>query len=313
MLKIKLKLQEKFSKFKLNKNSEKVSMQVSTSSILWIIISSLLKIFILVFFGLLVLFPFYYMISTSLMTNEEVIDTAKTHLLPQEAQWKNYSNAFAEGYWIAIFVSFLIATITIFLKTIVTILLGYAFSIRKHKGKKILWAFFLSLMMLPEIALLSGQYQMIVKLEWHYGNSVLLGLFVPFIASVFSAIMFKNSFEAIPDQMKESSMIDGASGIIYFLKVAIPMVKTTILTVIVLTAFASWNSYMWPALLLQGKKIQTIPTWVFTTGKNADDELIIPIRMAGTVIAILPMFFVYFGFRRKIMQAISRQGIATKG
>ncbi|NQZ65860.1 MAG: carbohydrate ABC transporter permease [Mycoplasmatales bacterium] len=313
MLKRKLQIQQKWRSRLLNKNVEKVSSQVRTKSLVWLITSNLLKLFILVFFGALVLFPFYYMISNSLMTNREATDTVTTHLFPESPQWGNYKSAFEEGYWWAIMYSFLIASITIILKLVVTIMLGYAFSLKKYRGKKAIWVFFLSLMMLPEVALLSGQYQMVVNLGWQYGANVILGLFIPFIASVFSAVMFKNAFESIPDRMRESAMVDGASGLGYFFRVALPMIKSTTLTVTILTAFAAWNSYMWPALLLQGKDIQTIPTWVFKTGRNSDGDMIIPVRMAGTVLAIIPMLAVYFIFRKRIMNAISRQGTATKG
>ncbi len=313
MLKIKLKTQQKLRTLRVKKNAENVGSQVRTKSVAWLIISNLMKVFALVFFGALVLFPFYYMIATSLMTNAEATDTVKTHIAPETPQWGNFVDAFADGYWLAILYSFLIATVTIIVKLVITILLGYAFSIKKYKGKKVVWIFFLSLMMLPEVALLSGQYQMIVKLGWYYGSNVLLGLFIPFVASVFSAVMFKNAFETIPDRTKEAAMIDGASSMGYFFRVALPMIKPTTLTVIILTAFASWNSYMWPALLLQGKDIQTIPTWVFTTGKDANGQLLIPIRMAGTTLAIIPMLLVYFVFRGRIMKAISRQGSVIKG
>lgn len=313
MLRTKLRLQQKLRSVRLNKNAEKVGSQVKSKSVTWLVISNLLKLFVLVFFGALVLFPFYYMVASSLMTDTEAKDTLNTHLAPESPQWGNYVDAFADGYWSAIAYSFLIASVTILVKLVITLLLGYAFSIKKYRGKKFLWMFFLSLMMLPEVALLSGQYQMIVKLKWHYGVNILLGLFIPFVASVFSAVMFRNAFEAIPDRTKEAAMVDGSSSLGYFFRIALPMIQPTTLTVVILTAFASWNSYMWPALLLQGKDIQTIPTWVFTTGKDADGNMVMPIRMAGTVLAILPMLIVYFGFRGRIMKAISRQGSAIKG
>lgn len=312
-MKTKLKFQNYARKFKTKKVGQKVSSQVKSTSIAWIIISNIMKMLILIFFGALVLFPFYYMISTSLMTNEEAIDPLKTHIVPDKAQWGNYADAFKDGYWDAIMYSFLITAITIVVKITISMMMGYAFSFKKYRGKKAIWLFCLSLMMLPEVALMSGQYQMIVKLGWQAGAGIIMGLFIPFVASVFSAIMFKNAFEQIPDRTKEAAMVDGATGITYFFKVAMPLIQPTTLTVVILTAFASWNSYMWPALLLQGKDIQTIPTWVFLTGRDSEGNMIVPIRMAGTVLAILPMMIVYFGFRNRIMKAISRQGSATKG
>ena len=298
---------------KAKKSSENVASQVRSRSLGWLIFSNIMKVFILVFFGTLVLFPFYYMVTSSLMTNAEATDPKGTHLFPKDAKWGNYLDAFKDGYWQAIMYSFAIVAITVVIKIFVTVLMGYAFSLKKYRGKKLIWLFFLSLMMLPEVALMSGQYQMIVKLGWQAGSGILLGLFVPFVASVFSAVMFKNAFESIPDRTKEAAMVDGATNLTYFLKVALPMIRPTTLTVIILTAFSSWNSYMWPALLLQGKDIQTIPTWVFQTGHDVNGDLIMPIRMAGTVLAIAPMLLVYFVFRGKIMKAISRQGSAIKG
>ena len=316
MKRFKLKKYEYLQKIQNKKKFDRVSKKVDTSSIFWIITRSILKIFSLVFFGSLILFPFYYMIVTSLISEEAFRDPSSTTLATSTPHWGNYVDAFAQGYWSAIFYSFLTTSISIVLKLIVTMALGYAFSIKRWYGKKIMWYFFLSLMFLPEVALLSGQYKMMVNLGWHYGTSVILGLFIPFVASVFSAILFRNAFEAIPDMTKKAAMIDGVVGYRYFFKVALPMITPTIWTVSILTAFAAWNSYMWPALLLQGKDIQTIPTWVFTTGhSNIADEnrIIMTIRMAGTVLAIIPMFIVFLFMRTKIMKSISKQESAIKG
>ena len=316
MFKIKLTIQRLFQKSSVNKYSEKVGKQVDTASIWWIATRMLLKLLILVFFGAIVLFPFYYMIAVSLMGESTYQSTDAVALAPKKMHWGNFTDAFQEGYWDAILYSFAITAISVVLKLVVTIMMGYAFSLKQWIGKKILWTFFLGLMFLPEVALLSGQYKMMVNLNWHTGANVIIGLFVPFVASVFSAIMFRNAFMQIPDMTKKAAMIDGATGAKYFFKVALPMITPTIWTVSILTSFAAWNSYMWPALLLQGQDIQTVPTWVFTTGRSkiADDsQLIMTVRMAGTVLAVIPMFLVFIVMRGRIMKAISRQGNAIKG
>ena len=316
MFRQRLKLQRRINKRKLTKKSEFTSKQVDTSAAWWIVTRLLLKLFILVFFGALILFPFYYMISVSLMGEDTYQKTSETHLVPKGFHWGNFTRAFEDGYWKAVMYSFLITTISILLKLVVTLLMGYAFSIRKWWGKQLFWYLFLALMFLPEVALLSGQYKMMVTLKWHTGINVLIGLFVPFVASVFSAMMFRNAFESIPDMTKKASMIDNVTGAKYFIKVALPLITPTIWTVSILTAFAAWNSYMWPALLLQGQDIQTIPTWVFTTGKSiisTDTRLLYTVRMAGTVLAIVPMFIAFIIMRGRIMKSISRQGSAIKG
>ena len=318
MFKIKLFIQSLLNKRGLTKVSEKTSKQVDTSNAWWIITRLILKMFILIFFGAIVLFPFYYMIAVSLMDNDQFTAPVGNHISPEGGlHWGNFTDAFQEGYWKAIMYSFLITTISIILKLVVTLMMGYAFSMKTWFGKKILWILFLALMFLPEVALISGQYKMMVKLNWHTGLNVIAGLFVPFVASVFSAMMFRNAFEAIPDMTKKAAMIDGVVGIKYFVKVALPLITPTIWTVSILTAFAAWNSYMWPALLLQGQDIQTIPTWVFTTGRGVDlggaPRLLYTVRMAGTVLAIIPMFIAFIFMRGRIMKTISRQGSAIKG
>ncbi len=315
MFKIKLHFQQLKNKIFLKKRGEKTSKTVDTSSLVWILFRMFSKMVILVFFGALILFPFYYMIAVSLMDNDVFTKTSEFHLVPKKLHWSNFTEAFQEGYWQAVMYSFLIASVSIVLKLIITLMMGYAFSMRKWWGKKLLWYFFLALLFIPEVALMSGQYKMIVKLEWHYGSRVLIGLFIPFIASVFSALMFKNAFETIPDMTKKACMIDGVTGIRYFVKVALPLITPTIWVVTILTAFAAWNSYMWPSLLLQGHDIQLIPTWVFKTGVGIGKEsrLIFTIRMAGAVLAIVPMFIVFALMKNKIMNAVSRQGNAIKG
>ena len=169
--------------------------------------------------------------------------------------------------------------------------------------------------MVPEVALLVGQYQIVVIFNFQTGYRVIIALILPFIASVFSAYMYRNAFEAIPFRTKEAAFVDGASNLKYFLKVAFPMVSPTTWTVAILTGFAAWNSYMWPALLLSGQDMDVINTWLFKTGRSegADSRIMMNVRMAAAIIAIVPMFIVYFLFRSRIMKAISRQGSAIKG
>ncbi len=319
MSRIKLKIYNLFNKAKLKKVGEKTSKMTGASSLMGDMTKLAGKIFIICFFGLIVLFPFYYMISGALMTYDEITDKRQSHLSPSIPQWSNFKAAMASGYWRAISLTALVTFLSIVLKIFITLMLGYAFSLPKWKGKKVLWYFFLSIMMLPEIALMSGQYAMVTKMDLREGGGLTISLFLPFIASVFSALMLRNSFEAIPTRTKEASMVDGCSNFKYFFKIAIPMITPTIWTVGILTAFAAWNSYMWPALLLSnsnGSK-HVMSTWLFTTGKsndaNAQISLYPNIRLAAAALAILPMFMIYFVMRRRIMRTISKQGSAIKG
>ncbi|EFF41263.1 carbohydrate ABC transporter permease [Mycoplasmopsis alligatoris] len=321
MFKQKLILQNWLGKKRLARNGQKVSQQVHETSLFSLGISLFSKLLILCFFGLIILFPFFYMISTSLMTDQQIEDMGAgkgIQLLPEAASWANYSAAFVEGYWSALGVTFANVLVSVILKIIITMSMGYAFSLKKWSGKKFAWRVLLSLLVLPEVALLAGQYQVVVMLNLQRDvYKTIFAIALPFVASIFNAMMFRNAFEAIPGRIKEVALVDDATGFRYFLKIAAPMVTPTTLTIIILTALASWNSYLWPALVT-GNNINVMSTWLFQVGIRRDDSgdnlgFFQNIRMAGAIIVIVPMFIVYFVFRTKIMNAISRQGSTIKG
>ncbi len=307
----------KFNSYKhslaTRKVADKVSTRVKESSGLVNFTKTLLKATILMLFGFVVIFPFFYMISMSLMTYAETTNPNGTPILPDVPMWSNYWEAFTNGYILVFVFSSLIMITNVLLKVIVTMMLGYAFGNYNFKGKNVLWIFFLATMIIPEVALISGQYTMTIKLGWDTGIGLLLGLSAPYIASVFTAYMFRNAFEAIPNSVKEAAIIDGIEGKSYFFKIAIPMVSSTTWTVIILTAFASWNSYMWPALVLGGSNLNTMTLWLFNVGLPPDGStMLIQLQMAGAVLTIIPTLIVYLIFKKRINSTVAATG-ANKG
>ncbi|WP_412031525.1 carbohydrate ABC transporter permease [Metamycoplasma buccale] len=327
---IKLKIRQYSQKRYLKSKQEWMAKPIENSKPTSIILSWVFKFLVLAFFGALLIFPFYFMINQSLLDKDWQNDKSTILWYPKTfgspkgkfdltAHWENFKAALEAGYGKAILYTAATVAISVTARIFFSMTFGYAFSIRKWKGKSFLWVLFLSLLILPEVALMSGQYKIMVTLGWNIGHWRMISLIMPFAASVFSGFMYKNAFEAIPDSVKESAMIDGAGGFKFFTKVAMPMVKATTWTVAILTALASWNSYTW-ALLVMGKQIKgswtVINVWLNDTGKDPSDPLqtvYISIRMAATVLAIIPMVIVYFLLRKRIMNAISRQGRATKG
>ncbi|WP_036464185.1 carbohydrate ABC transporter permease [Mycoplasmopsis sturni] len=344
MFELKLKVQQLFVGHKLQKNQEKVSGQVRETKLYLVILASLFKLFLLCFFGVVILFPFVFMIFVSFMNKQES-DTLQSafkffpSFQPSSldvgadgafTSWTQvvsytYNAAKEEGYWNALLITTLNVILSVFFKVFVTSLMGYAFSIKNWRFKGLAWFIALSLLVLPEVSLLSGQYIITHKLGLYKGViPFILGISLPFSASVFNVVMYKNAFEAIPNRLKEVSLIDGAAGMKYFFKIAFPMVIPTTVTIIILTALASWNSYLWPQLLLtaqigkEEEKIKVLSVWLVKVGLDKNPAAEIPkvfqnIKMAGSIIVILPMFIAYFIGRKWIMKAISRQGSTIKG
>ena len=328
MFETKLKTQKLWKNIKLRKNKEKTGQQVQEKSIFTLATSWFLKILVLSFFALIILFPFFFMISISLMSKNEALDlTNHFKLIPKEAIWDNYRIAVEPqgnkvSYWSAFWLTTSNVLFSIVFKIFITMLCGYAFSLKKWRGKEFVWAIFMSLLALPEVALLTGQYGVTVwinkktnMMNNYLGLVTIIAL--PFMASVFNSLMYRNAFEAIPSRIKEVAMIDGAGGAKYLFKIAIPMVSPTTLTIIILTALASWNSYLWPNVVsnLAGTKNAIMSVWLFGVGQDPVEATRVyqSIKMAGAVLVILPMFILYFLFRKRIMSAISRQGSTIKG
>ncbi|MGP1451215.1 MAG: carbohydrate ABC transporter permease [Metamycoplasmataceae bacterium] len=322
MFELKLRSQKKFLNFRLRKNRDRTGQQVREISTLSIVTSVFLKLLLLVFFSMIVLLPFFFMLFVAVMPKSQS-DLLKSQFsfFPKEWVWRNFPDAIkgaTSSYWTSFFLTSANVILSIVLKVFVTMLAGYAFSIKTWRGKEFLWSLFISLLVLPEVALLTGQYKMVlfldeIKIRQNFAGTVLT-IALPFIASIFNALMYRNAFEAIPNRIKEVAMVDGAVGAKYLFKIAMPMVTPTTLTIVILTALASWNSYLWPALIA-GTDYKIISVWLFDVGKDPNDDKRVDqsLKMAGAICAVLPMLLFYFLFRKRIMNAISRQGSTIKG
>ncbi|UUD36862.1 ABC-type maltose transport systems, permease component [Mycoplasmopsis californica] len=324
MFERKLKIQEWLTKRKLNRNRDKTGQQVRESSAIYLVTVAFLKMFVLCFFGLIIFFPFAFMILVAIMPDLQANKlNAEFIIIPESVNFNNFTRAFDSSYWQSLLLTFLNVLISIVSKIFVVMLAGYAFSLKKWWGKEFLWGVFIALLVLPEVALMTGQYKVALLLEQNIPGvdfrktfvGVLAIIALPFMASIFNALMYRNAFSSIPKRIKEVSTVDGASGATYLFKIAMPMVRPITLTIVILTALAAWNSYLWPALIAGGDyKIMSV--WLFGVGRlelDGIDRIMQNVKMAGAIIAIFPMFLFYFIFRKRIMNAVSNQGSAIKG
>lgn len=339
MFELKLKWQNLLIKRRLRRNKEKVSGQVRESSLFNVASISILKLLLLCIFGVIILFPFFLMISFSFFSQREAeslsnnfrilpsfdpsyfkIDNKDVLLTWSEGVKYNYMTAINnEGYWTAVGLTSLNVLLSVVLKVFITILMGYAFSLRNWRAKEFIWFCALALLVLPEVALLSGQYK--VVRDTHMNETTVGFLFtiaLPFVASIFNATMYKNAFESIPGRIKEVALVDGAVGAKYLFKIAIPMVTPTTWTIVILTAIASWNTYLWASIVVYGDSdsLKVVSVWLFKAGLvdyGQEQTTLQSIKMAGAILVNIPMFLAYFIFRKRIMNAVSRQGSTIKG
>ena len=275
----------------------------------------------LVVWAVVVLFPFYWMVMTS-VKKTSVYDAELTpQIVTRNPTMENYENAFAfregtqgrEGSLGRYFLNSIIFTVaTTALMMLVIVPAAFAFARLQFYGKKPLFALFLSLMMIPSELVIITNYATVVGLGLNKGNLTYLGLILPSVTSVFYIYLLKENFEAIPDELYNAAKVDGTSDLKYMMKVMVPICQPTIVTIVILKVIECWNSFVWPRLVLQGNK----PYYLVSNGiqsirENGFGRQDVPAMMAAVVLISLPLIILFLVFRDKIMAGVSRGG--TKG
>ena len=270
------------------------------------------KAFIYVFltlWALIVLFPFYWMLLTSFKSftayNSEYIP--KFYTLQPTLQ--NYADAFTTVPLGRYFLNTIIFTVaTTGLMMLVIVPAAFAFARLEFRGRNLMFALFLSLMMIPTELVIITNYVTIVN--WNLRNTY-LGLILPSVTSVFYIYLLKENFEAIPDELYNAAKVDGTSDLKYLMKVMIPISQPTIVTIVILKVIECWNSYVWPRLITYDANYYLVSNGIQEIRENGFGRENTPAMMAAVVVISVPLIVLFLIFRKKIMAGVSRGG--TKG
>ncbi len=269
---------------------------------------------VLIIGGVLAIIPFFWMISTSLMTLGETINK---QWLPAAPQWGNYVEAWNEAQFSKYFMNSVIITFTTLAGLLFTsTLAGYAFGRIKFFGRNAIFAVLLATMMIPESVTLIPNFLMvrgdIIPLpglpDWQ-GSwlNQLPSLTVPFMASVFSIFLLKQFFAQIPDELWDAARIDGAGHLRFLVQVVLPISKAPIMTVLIFGFISSWNAFLWPLLVTTKPDWRPLMVglWTFVTEAGPETQLL----MAGAVITIIPILILYFLTQRQFTEGIATTGL----
>lgn len=264
---------------------------------------------LLTLWAILVLFPFYWMLLTSVKSygsyNSEYIPKLFT-LYPT---LENYASAFSQVPLARYFLNTLIFTVvTTGLMLVVTVLAAFAFSRLRFPGRDLIFTLFLSLMMIPTELVVITNFVTITNLDLR--NSF-LGLILPSVTSVFYIYLLKENFSQVPDELYYAAKVDGTSDLKYLWKVMIPMCQPTIVTVTILKVIECWNSYVWPRLITDDQNFFLVSVGIQEIRENGFGRENIPAMMAAVVVISLPLILLFLMFRKKIMAGVARGG--TKG
>ncbi len=256
--------------------------------------------------ALIVLFPFYWMVLTSFKSYSSYNAEFVPRFFVTDPTLANYGNAFSSvplGRYFLNTLIFTAATTAIML--IVTVLAAFAFSRLEFVGKNIVFALFLSLMMIPNELVIITNFVTITN--WDMRNTF-LGLILPSVTSVFYIYLLKENFEQIPDELYKAAKVDGTSDFKYLVRVMLPICRPTLVTVTILKVIECWNSYVWPRLITDDKSYFLVSNGIQEIRENGFGRENIPAMMAAVVVISLPLIVLFLIFRSRIMAGVMRGG-----
>ena len=264
---------------------------------------------LLTLWGVVVLFPFYWMILTSVKSygayNSEYIPQFFT-LSPT---LQNYVDAFTTvslGRYLLNTLIFTVATTGIML--VVITLAAYAFAKLRFRGKNLVFTLFLSLMMIPNELVVITNFVTVTNLDL---RNTFLGLILPSVTSVFYIYLLKENFAQVPDTLYYAAKVDGTSDLRYLTRVMLPICRPTLITITILKVIECWNSYVWPRLITDDQAYFLVSNGIQEIRENGFGRENIPAMMAAVVVISLPLIVLFLMFRKKIMAGVARGG--TKG
>ena len=260
----------------------------------------------LLIMALIVLFPFYWMIISSLKTLAEYRQAVPT-FWPKQVMFSNYSEAFTTANLGDLFMNTLyVGIVSTLLSLVITVLSAFAFARLEFKGKETLFGALLATMMIPGELFTITNYITINQLGWMHTFTALI---VPFLVSVFYIYLLRQNFMQIPNELYLAAKVDGTSDLKYLWKVMIPLALPTLISITILKMMGAWNSYIWPKLVANDDAHQMITNGLRNAFTDTSGQANYPVQMAAVAIVSAPLFLVFLFLRKYIMSGVSRSGI----
>lgn len=260
----------------------------------------------LMIMALIVLFPFYWMIISSLKTQAEYRQTIPT-FWPQQLMFHNYVEAFNAANLGNLFMNTLfVGVVSTLLSLVITVLSAFAFARLEFKGKDAMFGALLATMMIPGELFTITNYITINNLNW---MNTFYALIIPFLVSVFYIYLLRQNFLQIPNELYLAAKVDGTSDIKYLWKVMVPLALPTLISITILKMMGAWNSYIWPKLVANDDAHQLITNGLRNAFTDVSGQTNFPVQMAAVAIVSAPLFLVFLFLRKYIMAGVSRSGI----
>lgn len=284
------------------KNLQKVS---ATQKIAGVASKAFIYLFLCVM-ALAVLFPFYWMLISSVKDLTEYRMSVPT-FWPRQIILHNYIEAFEKANLAQTFLNTMyVGVVSTLLSLVITVLSAFAFARLQFKGKDTMFAALLATMMIPGELFTITNYSTVTSLGWINTYTVLI---VPFLVSVYYIYLLRQNFLQIPNELYLSAKVDGTSDLKYLWKIMIPLSLPTLISITLLKMMGAWNSYIWPRLVANDTAHQLITNGLRNAFTTTTGDVNYPVQMAAVAIVSLPLFLVFIFLRKYIMKGVSRSGI----
>ncbi len=265
------------------------------------IVESIVLIFMIIIF----LFPFIWMISTSLKTTQEAIQIPPS-IIPSKIVIENYLKAWSSGPFLRYLGNSLFITLSVLvIQFIVMVPAAYAFSKIKFKGSNILFGIVLIGLMVPAQITFLPIYMMMSKAEL---INTYVPLILPFMTSSFGIFLLRQNFMQISDEIIEAAKLDNSSDLKIMFKVMLPMAKPAVITFALFSFIYHWNNYFWPLVMSNSDLVRTLPIGVAML-KESEGVTNWNVVMAGNVMLTAPILLLYTILNNKIKTAFAYSGI----
>ena len=260
----------------------------------------------LIAMAIVVLFPFYWMIISSLKTLDEYRLSQPT-FFPRTIMFSNYADAFTTASLGRLFLNTMIVGVSsTLLSLIITVLSAFAFARLEFKGKELLFSGLLATMMIPGELFTITNFVTVTEFGWRNTYTVLI---VPFLVSVFYIFLLRQNFMQIPNELYLAAKVDGTTDFKYLWKVMEPLSLPTLISITILKMMGAWNSYMWPRLVANDAAHSMITNGLRNAFTDTTGDVNYPVQMAAVAIVSAPLFLVFIFLRKYIMAGVSRSGI----
>ena len=256
--------------------------------------------------AIIVLFPFYWMIISSLKNLEEYRLSVPT-FWPQRVMLYNYVEAFNTADLGNLFINtMIVGVVSTLLSLVITVLSAFAFARLEFKGRDTLFTLLLATMMIPGELFTITNYSTVTQLGWLNTYTVLI---VPFLVSVFYIFLLRQNFLQIPNELYLAAKVDGTSDLKYLWKVMVPLSLPTLISITILKMMGAWNSYIWPRLVANDEAHRLITNGLRNAFTTTSGDVNYPVQMAAVALVSAPLFLVFIFLRKYIMAGVSRSGI----